>query len=194
MTSKYIRFAYSIQSAFFATAHYLFYFILFYFIFDNLHYATTLIFCSFFPTVFSLSRRCGMKKMGEREKKYVHMLNATLCATGRAICCLLETYQVRTELCRTVLSQGSNEMKLNFYVCERIGIHIYNFIHERYHSIVFFAVSYILTIRLLYFNSCTVTLDLFIICFRTRMVSTYPRCWYRTWAGWCTCHSYVPPN
>ncbi len=26
-------------------------------------------------------------------KKYVHMLNATLCATGRAICCLLETYQ-----------------------------------------------------------------------------------------------------
>lgn len=38
--------------------------------------------------------RCGVKKMGEREKKYVHMLNATLCATGRAICCLLETYQV----------------------------------------------------------------------------------------------------
>jgi len=37
--------------------------------------------------------RCGVKKMGDREKKYVHMLNATLCATGRAICCLLETYQ-----------------------------------------------------------------------------------------------------
>ncbi len=37
--------------------------------------------------------RSGQKKMGEREKKYVHMLNATLCATGRAICCLLETYQ-----------------------------------------------------------------------------------------------------
>jgi hypothetical protein len=34
-----------------------------------------------------------VKKMGDREKKYVHMLNATLCATGRAICCLLETYQ-----------------------------------------------------------------------------------------------------
>ena len=41
--------------------------------------------------------RCGMKKMGDREKKYVHMLNATLCATGRAICCLLETYQVNTQ-------------------------------------------------------------------------------------------------
>eukprot|EP01038_Epipyxis_sp_PR26KG_P005387 gene5387-7470_t len=39
--------------------------------------------------------RCGGKKMGEREKKYVHMLNATLCATGRAICCLLETYQTK---------------------------------------------------------------------------------------------------
>jgi seryl-tRNA synthetase len=37
--------------------------------------------------------RAGQKKMGDREKKYVHMLNATLCATGRAICCLLENYQ-----------------------------------------------------------------------------------------------------
>ncbi|CAE7724151.1 unnamed protein product, partial [Symbiodinium microadriaticum] len=37
--------------------------------------------------------RCGVKKLGDREKKYVHMLNSTLCATGRAICCLLETYQ-----------------------------------------------------------------------------------------------------
>ena len=39
--------------------------------------------------------RCGSKKLGEKDKKYVHMLNATLCATGRAICCLLETYQER---------------------------------------------------------------------------------------------------
>lgn len=37
--------------------------------------------------------RCGIKKLGDREKKYVHMLNSTLCATGRAICCLLENYQ-----------------------------------------------------------------------------------------------------
>lgn len=41
----------------------------------------------------SMEIRSGGKKMGDREKKYVHMLNATLCATGRAICCLLETYQ-----------------------------------------------------------------------------------------------------
>jgi seryl-tRNA synthetase len=42
----------------------------------------------------SMEIRCGIKKLGDREKKYVHMLNSTLCATGRAICCLLETYQV----------------------------------------------------------------------------------------------------
>jgi hypothetical protein len=41
----------------------------------------------------SMEIRSGLKKMGDREKKYVHMLNATLCATGRAICCLLENYQ-----------------------------------------------------------------------------------------------------
>jgi seryl-tRNA synthetase len=44
----------------------------------------------------SMEIRCGLtKKQGDTEKKYVHMLNATLCATGRAICCLLENYQVR---------------------------------------------------------------------------------------------------
>ena len=41
----------------------------------------------------SMEIRSGGKKLGDREKKYVHMLNSTLCATGRAICCLLETYQ-----------------------------------------------------------------------------------------------------
>jgi seryl-tRNA synthetase len=47
--------------------------------------------------------RCGQKKTtGEKKSKeeilketasYVHFLNATLCATGRGICCLLENYQ-----------------------------------------------------------------------------------------------------
>lgn len=37
--------------------------------------------------------RCGTKKMGDREKKYVHCLNSTLCATERALCCILENYQ-----------------------------------------------------------------------------------------------------
>ena len=34
--------------------------------------------------------------MGSREKKYVHMLNSTLCACGRTICCLLENNQTET--------------------------------------------------------------------------------------------------
>lgn len=40
-----------------------------------------------------LEIRCGVKKMSDREKKYVHCLNSTLCATERAICALLETWQ-----------------------------------------------------------------------------------------------------
>jgi seryl-tRNA synthetase len=40
-----------------------------------------------------LQTRFGMKKAGEREKKFVHMLNSTLCATSRVICCLVENYQ-----------------------------------------------------------------------------------------------------
>ena len=45
--------------------------------------------------------RCGQKKAlapGEssltERASYVHMLNSTLCATGRGICCILENYQV----------------------------------------------------------------------------------------------------
>ena len=37
--------------------------------------------------------RCGVKKMNQTEKKYVHLLNSTLCATTRTICCILENYQ-----------------------------------------------------------------------------------------------------
>jgi seryl-tRNA synthetase len=40
----------------------------------------------------SLEVRCGSRKQGG-DKKYVHMLNATLCATTRTICCILENYQ-----------------------------------------------------------------------------------------------------
>lgn len=40
-----------------------------------------------------LEARCGTKKMNETVKRYVHMLNSTLCATTRVICCILETYQ-----------------------------------------------------------------------------------------------------
>ena len=44
----------------------------------------------------ALEIRCGQKKVGETEKKYVHMLNATLTATERTLCCILENYQTET--------------------------------------------------------------------------------------------------
>ncbi|CCI39631.1 unnamed protein product [Albugo candida] len=37
--------------------------------------------------------RCGIKKENQREKKYVHMLNSTLCASTRTVCCILENNQ-----------------------------------------------------------------------------------------------------
>lgn len=40
-----------------------------------------------------METRCGAKKKGDRAKKYVHMLNSTLCATTRTICCILENFQ-----------------------------------------------------------------------------------------------------
>jgi seryl-tRNA synthetase len=43
-----------------------------------------------------LEARCGTKKMGATEKKYVHMLNSTLAATSRVICCILENCQTDT--------------------------------------------------------------------------------------------------
>lgn len=41
----------------------------------------------------NLEIRCGIKKMGDREKKYVHCLNSTLTATTRTLSCILENYQ-----------------------------------------------------------------------------------------------------
>jgi seryl-tRNA synthetase len=41
----------------------------------------------------AMDTRFGFKKQGDREKKYVHMLNSTLTATERTICCILENYQ-----------------------------------------------------------------------------------------------------
>lgn len=56
--------------------------------------------------------RCGQKKLGDREKKYVHMLNATLCATGRAICCLLENYQEKDGTRHCCVSTFSRDLWL----------------------------------------------------------------------------------
>ncbi|KAH9974264.1 serine-tRNA ligase [Lactifluus volemus] len=40
-----------------------------------------------------LEVRCGLKSKEQTRKVYVHMLNGTLCATERALCCLVENYQ-----------------------------------------------------------------------------------------------------
>ena len=40
-----------------------------------------------------LEVRFGTKTKTDTVKKYVHALNATLCATERALCCVLENYQ-----------------------------------------------------------------------------------------------------
>lgn len=44
----------------------------------------------------ALDIRFGYKKTGVNAKTYVHMLNATLCATTRVICCIIENYQTDT--------------------------------------------------------------------------------------------------
>jgi len=41
----------------------------------------------------SLEIRFGNKIQTDIKKKYVHALNSTLCATERALCCLLENFQ-----------------------------------------------------------------------------------------------------
>lgn len=46
----------------------------------------------------NLEIRCGVKMQNDREKKYVHCLNSTLCATERALCCILENYQTEEGL------------------------------------------------------------------------------------------------
>ena len=40
-----------------------------------------------------LDVRCGFKKQGDTKQTYVHMLNGTLCATERALCCVVENWQ-----------------------------------------------------------------------------------------------------
>jgi seryl-tRNA synthetase len=41
----------------------------------------------------ALGIRYGPKKTTDAKKSYVHALNATLCATERTLCCVLENYQ-----------------------------------------------------------------------------------------------------
>ena len=54
----------------------------------------------------SLEIRYGAKTDPSDKKKYVHALNATLCATERALCCVLENYQTEN-VSTTFLSSNS---------------------------------------------------------------------------------------
>jgi seryl-tRNA synthetase len=57
-----------------------------------------------------LEVRHGLKKGTDERKHYVHMLNGTLCATERALCCLVENYQtpdVRCWQCSLILTLTS---------------------------------------------------------------------------------------
>ncbi len=44
----------------------------------------------------ALDIRYGPKSITDAKKNYVHALNSTLCATERALCCVLENYQTET--------------------------------------------------------------------------------------------------
>jgi seryl-tRNA synthetase len=51
----------------------------------------------------NLEIRYGTKTQTDTTKKYVHCLNSTLCATERALCCIMENYQTE-EVSLSVLS------------------------------------------------------------------------------------------
>lgn len=61
----------------------------------------------------ALEIRYGVKKATDIKKSYVHALNATLCATERALCCVLENCQTE-EVNPYQRLDGWNERKLTF--------------------------------------------------------------------------------
>lgn len=57
----------------------------------------------------ALDIRYGVKGPTDIKKKYVHALNSTLCATERALCCVLENYQTEA-VSRIYLHQGNTRL------------------------------------------------------------------------------------
>lgn len=55
-----------------------------------------------------LDIRYGTKTAIDAKKKYVHALNATLCATERALCCVLENYQTESVSARKGICLNRN--------------------------------------------------------------------------------------
>ena len=64
-----------------------------------------------------LEVRCGLKNKDQQRKVYVHMLNGTLCATERALCCLVENYQTPDVSFRFFLPSQFQ----NFINCPPVG-------------------------------------------------------------------------
>lgn len=58
----------------------------------------------------ALEIRYGTKKATDVKKSYVHALNATLCATERTLCCILENYQKEDVRAILILTQFSKKM------------------------------------------------------------------------------------
>lgn len=65
-----------------------------------------------------LEIRYSVKKMTDIKKTYVHALNATLCATERALCCILENYQTEeVSIPSCVSALGSKKWTLMHMSC-----------------------------------------------------------------------------
>jgi hypothetical protein len=62
----------------------------------------------------ALEIRYGTKKATDTKKSYVHALNATLCATERTLCCILENYQ--TEDVRSVSNSNPRITLLTLHI------------------------------------------------------------------------------
>lgn len=58
----------------------------------------------------ALEIRYGAKKATDAKKSYVHALNATLCATERTLCCILENYQTE-DVC--IESRSTSELDIS---------------------------------------------------------------------------------
>lgn len=67
----------------------------------------------------ALEIRYGAKLQTEIRKKYVHALNSTLCATERALCCLLENFQTEEVCVMLVLFFYPSLIETSGFQCTR---------------------------------------------------------------------------
>lgn len=68
-----------------------------------------------------LEVRCGLKNKDQTRKVYCHMLNGTLCATERALCCLVENHQT-PDVCPLFLHWWHPAQSLFFVFLKGVAI------------------------------------------------------------------------